>query len=441
MAPLPSWEEIETEASERGYPPSRRAAWLLRASQRPGSGAAGPLLLLWRDDFGWCPFSQQAQFHLEEKGVAYHVRKLPLTLYRLGNRDAEHLSDSPEGLVPALRVLEERCCGMATPKRGAVAIGAADVRAFIEDYCSGPQLLRGASISHCLAKAYLQLAGDLEGRLQGLVHAVAATCQEPSSAERAGAVRSAEHFLLSALEDIDFALSETPDGPYLFGAAFSVVDIAFAPWIDRAAALLGWLCNLHVRGGRFLALDAWLVAMESRPAHRALRLDDETIVRITLASQPALAHRRLPLLGRMVPSGAACAAAAAEAVQCLAACRTGVATLAAQRISITPIVSLDKLLRAVAVDALAAQDTPVAVAAVQMLEVEAEDVARELAAAAIFVRSRVAVPRDMSVPAAQLLRASLQSVAAALVGLDHTEALLMQELTAFGEKVAFQSKY
>mmetsp|Transcript_8070 Transcript_8070/g.18994 ORF Transcript_8070/g.18994 Transcript_8070/m.18994 type:complete len:208 (+) Transcript_8070:52-675(+) len=150
MAPLPSWEEIETEASERGYPPSRRAAWLLRASQRPGSGAAGPLLLLWRDDFGWCPFSQQAQFHLEEKGVAYHVRKLPLTLYRLGNRDAEHLSDSPEGLVPALRVLEERCCGMATPKRGAVAIGAADVRAFIEDYCSGPQLLRGASISHCL---------------------------------------------------------------------------------------------------------------------------------------------------------------------------------------------------------------------------------------------------------------------------------------------------
>uniref|UniRef100_A0A7S4UI50 GST N-terminal domain-containing protein n=1 Tax=Alexandrium monilatum TaxID=311494 RepID=A0A7S4UI50_9DINO len=447
MASLPSWEEIESQAAAAGYSPSRRRAELLRTAERPGKRLrGGRRLLLWRDDFGWCPFSQQAQLHLEEKGAAYQVRKVPLTVYRIGDRDPEFLSDSPNGLVPALRILEADDQQDATtsapsmPAVGTVAVGAVEVRTFIEDQCEGPPLLRCAGVSHCLVKAYLELADCFEKQQHALLKAAVDASLAPASGDKANAVQVAERFLISTLEDIDQALSEADEGPYFFGSVFSVVDIAFAPWVDRAAALLSWLRNREVRGGHLRSVDAWLAAMNVRPAHRSLRLDDETIVRIALASRPALANGRPglglgPAPGPAGPETKSEAGADAEAAQCLVACRAGVAALAAQRAP-GAAEAVDGLLRAVAALALGAPE----VGAAADLVGGAPRATADLAAAAIFVRSRLAVPRDMSAPAARILRRSLEAVTAALVGLEKTDTLLAKELAAYGEKVRFLSR-
>ncbi|CAE8627236.1 unnamed protein product [Polarella glacialis] len=453
--PINSWEQIERAAEKSGYPVCRRAQELLRVSEHPGKHAEAlispPSFLLWRDTYGWCPFSHQAQLHLEEKGVAYSVKKVPLTLYRLGERDPELLHDSPDGLVPTLRILAAG--HKDSPGVGSVVRGAADVSAFIEAHCSGPLLLVHPGINHCLATAYLSLAEHLEHQVHEFVKTLASAASDLSSSEKSDAARQSERFLLATLEDVSLALSEGGDGgPYFFGAIFSVVDIAFAPWIDRAAALLSWLQGVQVRNGPFPAVDAWLAAMSRRPAHRELRLDDDTIVRIAIASMPEL----LAHVSGNVSSALAAAREdeqsepqgekekqhlvaevfCAEAAQALVACRSGAAALAAQRVPRLPSQCIDKLLRVVAAATLAGCSG--CSAAGPSMPQELCSLGEE-AAGDFALRSRLAVPRDMSAPAARRLRASFEAAAVGLVGQDRTKALLLKELPAYAEKIQFQS--
>jgi stringent starvation protein A len=67
----------------------------------------------------------------------------------------------------------------------------------------------------------------------------------------------AEEMLLSALAQLNVALSERP---YLGGAEYGLADIAYIPWILRARDRFG------VEIGPFPALGDWLARLEERPA-------------------------------------------------------------------------------------------------------------------------------------------------------------------------------
>jgi hypothetical protein len=63
-------------------------------------------------------------------------------------------------------------------------------------------------------------------------------------------------------------------GPYFLGEELSMVDVAFAPILERAAASLAYYKGLYIRGkGEFPGVEAWFDAMETRPASIATRSD------------------------------------------------------------------------------------------------------------------------------------------------------------------------
>ena len=58
------------------------------------------------------------------------------------------------------------------------------------------------------------------------------------------------------------------------GADISMVDMAFAPFLERTAASLAYYKGFHIRGpGTFPAVERWFDAMEGRPAYLATRAD------------------------------------------------------------------------------------------------------------------------------------------------------------------------
>lgn len=330
--------------------------------------------------------------------------------------------------------------------QGHVARGADAVQDFIESYCEGPPLLKRPGVDHNLAKAYLGLADTLVGFLAWLVQAVLSFATDSADKAVAADAEKAQKFMLAGFDDVEEVLAETAgDGPFFFGATFSVVDIAFAPWLQRSAATMEVLCGIPVRDGRYPQLEQWTEAMEARPAHRALCMDRETVIRTTLASaaaqscspaQRALwAERLKSVMSRDMTPDSVTRTAGAEAVQCLAACRDRLVPLAAHRAHDVSPFALDALLRAAA--AVALRETPPSAAdAVALLSADGAP-AEALAAAAVFVRSRVAMPRDGSREACRRLRWALDAVAEALIGPVCARELLVSELNAYAEKIDF----
>jgi hypothetical protein len=66
-------------------------------------------------------------------------------------------------------------------------------------------------------------------------------------------------------------------GPYFLGADISLVDITFAPMLERAAASLAYYKGYVMRGaGKWPELEAWFDAMESRPTYLGTKSDHYT---------------------------------------------------------------------------------------------------------------------------------------------------------------------
>ena len=66
-------------------------------------------------------------------------------------------------------------------------------------------------------------------------------------------------------------------GPYFLGSDISLVDITFAPMLERAAASLTYYKGYVMRGsGKWPELEAWFDAMESRPTYLGTKSDHYT---------------------------------------------------------------------------------------------------------------------------------------------------------------------
>jgi glutathione S-transferase len=80
---------------------------------------------------------------------------------------------------------------------------------------------------------------------------------------------------IKTMDAVEAALGVT-DGPY-FLEDFSLVDITFAPFLERIVASLLYYKGLVMRGqGRWPNLENWFVAMEGRPSYLAFRSDHYT---------------------------------------------------------------------------------------------------------------------------------------------------------------------
>eukprot|EP00775_Hariotina_reticulata_P005445 gene5445-5679_t len=215
-------------------------------------GQPGPIRVkLYRDHAAWCPYCQKVWLQLEEKKIPYVMEKINMRCY--GDKPNSFLSKVPSGLLPVLeldgKVVTESSVIMnlleetfpdhkpLMPPKGTAQRQRADQlmrleRRFFSDWLNW------------LCSGWNQQAAQAQ-----LEKTLTAICQE----------------------------LQAEGGPYFLGSDISLVDITFAPMLERAAASLCYYKGFVMRGaGKFPALESWFDAMESRSTYLGTKSDHYT---------------------------------------------------------------------------------------------------------------------------------------------------------------------
>lgn len=279
----PSWEMLTdmVKAQEAEFGASFTSPDLENGPTNPLSlkrtfGSTEPIRVkLYRDHAAWCPYCQKVWLQLEEKRIPYTIEKINMRCY--GDKPASFLSKVPSGLLPVLEL------------DGRVVTESAVIMNLLEDAFPEHKPLMPPAGSQQRARADALMR--LERRWFGdWLNWLCSGWNQQSA--QAGVERT--------LEAICKELTES-GGPYFLGPEISLVDITFAPMLERAAASLCYYKGFVMRGsGKYPALERWFDAMESRPTYLGTKSDHYTHC-----------HDLPPQLGgcHMTPAGEAFAAA------------------------------------------------------------------------------------------------------------------------------------
>jgi RNA polymerase-associated protein len=164
---------------------------------------------------------------LAEKQIPYEPVEIDLD-----DRPAWLYEKNPAGRVP---VLEQD--GLILPESRVIV-------EYLEERYPDPPLLPADAAERALARLELDRFDDLAG---------------PYYTFRRERTAEAEEHVHDALSRLDRVLAERP---FLTGREFGLVDVAYLPWILRAA-------NLGIDVRRHAELAGWLDRVEERPAVRA----------------------------------------------------------------------------------------------------------------------------------------------------------------------------
>lgn len=252
ISAAPSWDELQKTASEV----SQELGVPLPSEEDLENGPPNPMSLrrmfgtteeprvkLYRDHAAWCPYCHKVVLQLEEKRIPYVIEKINMRCY--GPKPRAFMEKVPSGLLPVLEV------------DGQIITESAVIQSLLEQMYPEntpllpPQGTRELQRAGALMQLERQLFGDWLNYL----------CR--------GAQKGRFEETMDA---IDHELGVAP-GPY-FLEEFSLVDIVFAPFLERIVASIPYYKGEIVRGqGRWPNLERWFDAMESRPAYMAFKSD------------------------------------------------------------------------------------------------------------------------------------------------------------------------
>jgi glutathione S-transferase len=207
-----------------------------------------PRVLFYRDSAAWCPYCQKIWMQLEEKRIPYRIDKINMRCY--GDKKPEFTKKVPSGILPALEL------DGALLTESAVIADALE-KAFPEI----PLLPADGTSERKRATELLKLERALFSRWMGWLTSGWADGQNRSGFE-------------DVLDVVDAELRATP-GSYFMGETFTLVDITFAPFLERMAASLAYYKGFRMEGngGRWAGLDAWYAAMALRPTYAGIKSD------------------------------------------------------------------------------------------------------------------------------------------------------------------------
>ena len=155
--------------------------------------------------FDICPYVQRSVITLEEKGVDYEIEYIDLA-----DKPAWFLDISPFGKVPVLRVGDT------------VLFESAVINEYLEEAAPGVKLHPADPLRRAHNRAWIEYSSSV------LIDAFKLTMAPDEEAARAAGAALRDK--LARLE------AQLDDGPFFNGAAFSLVDAAVAPLLQR----LGW---------------------------------------------------------------------------------------------------------------------------------------------------------------------------------------------------------
>ncbi|ERN41867.1 glutathione S-transferase [Rubidibacter lacunae KORDI 51-2] len=375
MSNLPlSWADLEARTSYQLDPVN--GATNSQSCLRPfGAPEKGIRVTLYRDRHAWCPYCQKVWLWLEEQQIPYRIEKV--TMFCYGKKEAWYKRKVPSGMLPALQL---------------------DNRLVTE---SDEILLALEEAFHPLSRSILDSDVLVLRRLEReLFRAWCSWLCRPTRSPRAE--RANRDQFTVVVEQVEAALQQTP-GPY-FLEEFGIVDVIFAPYVERMNASLYYYKGYSLREAN-PALGVWFDAMESRPTYRGTQSDFHTH-----------AHDLPPQMGGCYGNGEPAAIANMQQVDrgpwfgLPDATYPEPATSRQEALSRVlkhraNLIRVNPATDAIVDEALRCALTYL-IAEVPCRPPAGSDIALR------YLRDRISVPRDMSVHAAKRLRAALEATAA-----------------------------
>jgi glutathione S-transferase len=188
---------------------------------------------------------------LETKRIPYRVEKINMRCY--GDKPASFMRIQPGGQIPVAEI------------NGRVYGQSNDILQALEDHFPNSQ-------KSLLPPANFQSQAQM---LYGLERELFSAWMFWLTG-RSGAARAKQEFV-NVLQVVDGILQKA-DGPFFLGQDISLVDVQFAPFLERMAASLLFFKGFKIRvspGERtdFPGINSWFDAMEKLPAYQLTKSD------------------------------------------------------------------------------------------------------------------------------------------------------------------------
>jgi glutathione S-transferase len=159
-----------------------------------------------------CPFAHRTRLVLAEKGVPFDLQEIDLQ-----NKPAHFLAVSAYGKVPAIE------------HDGVHLYESAVINEYLDERFPEPSLLPAGPPARAQARIWIDYANTRFVQAYGAL-------LRAENAEVERAARGALDESLAFLEK-EGLRKLSPEGPFFFGRAPSLVDLTFYPWFERLPAL------------------------------------------------------------------------------------------------------------------------------------------------------------------------------------------------------------
>jgi glutathione S-transferase len=204
----------------------------------------------YRDSSSWCPYSQKVWVSLEEKRIPYRVEKVNMRCY--GDKPASFLKLQPGGQIP-VAVIDGRVYGQSN-----------DIMYALEEHFPNTKSLGPPKGQEMRAQELLRLERKL----------FSAWMYWLTSGDDSGG-RLQKQFV-DVLNEVENAL--TAGGPFFLGKEVAMVDFMFAPFLERIAASIIYYKGFPIRvaDGKktdFPGVNKWFDAMEKLPSYQLTKSD------------------------------------------------------------------------------------------------------------------------------------------------------------------------
>eukprot|EP00605_Chrysophyceae_sp_TOSAG23-4_P000257 GSChrysophyteH1.ASY1.ANO1.296.1 assembled CDS len=358
-----TWEELATIAARREKVDLENGPANSRSNLRLFGSTLDPVKLpvtLFRDRHSWCPYCQKVWLWLEEKRIPYKIKKV--TMFCYGEKESWYKKLVPSGMLPALQL------------NGRLVTESDTILQELEkEY--GP-LYKG--MRSTVVVPLRQLERELFREWCNWL------CYRNTEAEEN---QAKENFLHE----------------------FSVVDTVFTPYLERMSASLFYYKGYVLRdASKNPRISAWFDAMETRKlTYRGTQSDFHTH-----------AHDLPPQMGLCVASGTSEQRRAQLLVDQgpFEAGRIPQANYAEGDFLVEEAIERvtkhrESIIRVNCVQDKRAVDLALRCSLTQLATGETVIPPKEGGVALRYIRDRISVPRDMSIHAAQRLRAALEDTA------------------------------
>lgn len=262
LSAVPDWNKVRSHLESQMTSEDERN---FRSNLVKGYGVGSPLhklrlfdesnkeqdvrVIFYRDSASWCPYCQKVWLALEEKRIPYRVEKINMRCY--GEKPDFFNKLQPSGQIPVATI------------DGTTLRQSNDILFALDDLfpkhkrLSAPDSLKGK------AQEYLRLERQVFSAWMYWL---------------TGGGAQAKRNFVETLAEVEKALQQVSDGPFFLGKDITIVDVQFAPFLERMAASLLYYKGFQIRvvkGDKteYPAINAWFDAMEMLPSYQLTKSD------------------------------------------------------------------------------------------------------------------------------------------------------------------------